>query len=214
MPEPVTGAATIGAAGSILGGRSARKGARRAADAQVQAAQLGVDETARQFDVMRDLLNPYVEAGVGALEQQQALLSPEGYQQIAADPITQELIKQQETALLQNQSATGGLRGGNTQAALATLRPQLIQSQLMNKYSMLGGLAGMGQAAAGGLGSAAMQQGQQAANLYQQSGAAQAGAHLAGARAQQGVIGDLTGLGTDLLKLSQLQQGKAYGPGF
>ena len=205
MPEPVS--AAIGAGTSILGAREARKGAGRAADAQVQAALAGIDEGARQFDVMRDLLNPYVEAGASALEQQQQLLTPQGYQQVLEDPITQALIEQQEEALLQNAAATGQLRGGNTQAALAELRPALIQSQLQQRFSNLGGLAGMGQASAAGVGSAALQTGANTANLLQQSGAAQAGAQLANAQARQRMIGDLGSIGTDLYKLSQVGRG-------
>lgn len=198
MPDPVTGTvAATSVGGSLLGNRAARKGASRAADAQVQAAQMGIDESARQFDFMQNLLNPYVEAGAGALEQMQNL----DYASVAEDPLTQQLIQQQENALLQNASATGGLRGGNIQGALAEFRPQLIQQQLQNQYNRLGGIAQMGYSAAGNLGSGAMQTGQQAVGLLGQSGAAQAGSHMAGAQAQQRNFGALGALGTDLAKL-------------
>ena len=213
MPDPVTGTiGAVSAGGSILGNREARKGASRAADAQVQAALAGIDEGARQFDVMRDLLNPYVEAGASALEQQQQLLTPQGYQQVLEDPITQALIEQQEEALLQNAAATGQLRGGNTQAALAELRPALIQSQLQQRFSNLGGLAGMGQASAAGVGSAALQTGANTANLLQQSGAAQAGSQLANAQARQRVFGDIGDLGIDFYKLDMVSQNPKLAP--
>lgn len=96
-------------------------------------------------------LQQYAGAGTSALESQRALageLGPEAQQaamtEIENSPEMQMMVRQGEEALLQNASATGGLRGGNTQRALAELRPQMLNALVNQKYSRLGGLAGAG----------------------------------------------------------------------
>lgn len=93
----------------------------------------------------------YQEAGLGALEAQQALaglLGPEAQQaaiaQLEASPQFQSMVAQGERAILANAAATGGVRGGNTMAALAQFRPQMLSNIIEQQYSRLGGLSGMG----------------------------------------------------------------------
>ena len=192
--------------------------------AQERATMAGIEEQRRQFEAIQDLLKPYVsagqqaitgfqpfqQAGAQAFEQQQALAGlrgPEAQQaaisQIESSPFLQSQIEQGERALLQRASATGGLRGGNVQAALAQFRPQMLQQAIEQQYGRLGGFAGTGlgvtealfrggQAAAAGQASQAgalgqgiagalQQQGAGTSALLQQQGAAQAGGQLAGA---------------------------------
>jgi hypothetical protein len=63
-------------------------------------------------------------------------------------PYFTSLVKQGENAILQNASATGGLRGGNTQGALAEFRPQMLAQTIENQYAKLADLATRGQNAA------------------------------------------------------------------
>ncbi len=186
MPVGAAIAGGAGILGSYLGSKEQSKAAGRAADAQVQAAQLGVDETRRQFDALQELMRPFVNAGTGALSGQQDLLGLNGAdkQQAAIDAINnsqamQTYMQQGENAILQNASATGGLRGGNTQSALSQFRPQLLNQLINQQYSNLGGLTALGQNAAAGVGNAGMQTAGNISNLLQQSGAAQAGGYLA-----------------------------------
>ncbi len=60
--------------GGILGGNSQKKAAKAAADAQVKAAQLSIDEQRRQFDITQDNFAPYLGAGTSALGGINALL--------------------------------------------------------------------------------------------------------------------------------------------
>lgn len=189
-------AALVGSA--LLGARSQSSAARRAANAQTQAADAGIAEQRRQFDRVQELLNPFVDAGtqalqgqlnlagLGGLEAQQAAI-----QQIAQGPEFTEMVQQGENAILQNASATGGLRGGNTQASLAQFRPAALNSLINQQYGRLGGLAGMGQNAAAGVGSAGMQTGANVSNLMQQQGAAQAGGALASGQAWGNLFGQI-----------------------
>lgn len=65
MPDPITGLVIGGT--SLLGGEIKSKSASKAANAQVQASEAGIEETRRQFDAMRELLKPYVERGIAAI---------------------------------------------------------------------------------------------------------------------------------------------------
>lgn len=146
--------------------------------------------TGGAYDVMGDFMGRGATAG----EKQAALLGlggPDAYQAeletIKADPVYQSMLEEAETGLLQNASATGGLRGGNVQSALAKLRPSLLSSFISDRYSKLGGLAGTGLGAATNIGSSGLGAGQyltdigrtttgQIAQMGQSAAAGQAGA--------------------------------------
>lgn len=175
----------IPASAPLLSGMLQSRGARKAADQQAAAAGAGIAEQQRQFDELRRLLQPYVDAGQPAMAQQQALLGLSGtgaqqqaISQIEGSPLMQALMQQGENAMLQNASATGGLRGGNLQGALAQFRPAMLQQMIDQQYSRLGGFTTMGQNAAAGVGMAGMNTGQGISNLLQQQGAARAGGTL------------------------------------
>lgn len=207
MPDPITGLVVGGSAlaGSAISSRAARK----AAGQQAQAAEAGMEEQRRQFDILTELLRPYVEAGEPALKQQQALIGLRGApeQQAAIttleqSPFFQSAVRQGEEALLQRASATGGLRGGNIQAALAQFRPQMLESQIAQQYERLGGLTSLGQSSAAGQASAGMQSAGAIGELLAQRGAAQAG----------GTIGQARAL-TNVLNLPSQVLGMQYGAG-
>lgn len=190
--------------GGLISSDAQRSSGNKAADAQVQAAQLGVDEQRRQFDAIQKLLSPFIQGGTGALTEQQNLLglNGAGAQQTSINalqnsPQFKALQDQGTNAILQNASATGGLRGGNTQAALAQFSPALLAQTINDRYSQLGGLTSLGQNAAAGVGNAGLQTGGQISQLLQQQGAAQAGAYLSAGKSQAGLgnmIGQLGGL--------------------
>jgi hypothetical protein len=183
---------------SVIGGVVQSKAASSAAGAQTEAAEAGIAEQRRQFDLIQGLLEPYVGAGESALLQQMALggmSGPEAQQAaIAAIEGGQEfetLTRSGEEAILQNASATGGLRGGNVQSSLAQFRPQVLSSLINQQYGRLGGLTTLGQNAAVGTGNAGMQTGANIAELYGQQGAAAAGSALASGRAWGNVLGGI-----------------------
>lgn len=180
----VAGVATAGA--TIYAGSKAASAAKSAAGTQAASAQAGIEEQRRQFDLTQKLLGPYAQAGEGALSAQQALIGlagpeaqAEAIRNIEMSPQFTSMVAQGENALLQNASATGGLRGGNTQAALAQFRPNLLSGLIQQQYQNLGGITTTGANAAAGVGSAGMQTGANVANLLQQQGAATAGGQLA-----------------------------------
>ena len=199
-------AAVVGVAGSVYSAHQGNKAAGRAADAQTAAAQMGVEENRWQFDFIQELMKPYVDSGKTALNQQMGMLGLNGaaaqQQAIGAlqnSPFFQAQLNQGTNALLQNASATGGLRGGNTQAALAQFAPQLLQQTYQNQLANLGGLAGAGLGAATGTGNAAQNAAAQNSQLFGNMGQAQAGAYLARAQNNQNMVGSLFGMAGNIL---------------
>lgn len=172
--------------GGITGTTAAAEAAQQAAATQAAAAQAGIDLQSEQFNKIVELMSPFVTAGTGSLGAQQALLGlqgPEAQQQAIASlqssPQFQSLVSQGENALLQNASATGGLRGGNLQGALAQYSPNMLSQLIQQQFQNLGGITQLGQAAAGGQAAQGAATAGNIANLLQQQGAATAGGQLA-----------------------------------
>jgi hypothetical protein len=138
---------------------------------------------------------PWLTAGTAALGQQGDILGLNGADKSAAalaalkdSPIYASLIRSGDEGVLQNASATGGLRGGNLQRGLADFHAdtfaQLIQRQLEN----LSGVSGAGLTAGADLGQLGANKSNALAGLFGQQGAAQAGSTLA----QSGINQQLT----------------------
>ena len=199
----IIAAAVVGGTGLISSLISA-KSASDAADTQSAAAQAGIEEQRRQFDAMQKILAPYTEAGTKSLAAQQDLAGLNGPEAQAAamkgiseSPEMLAMTQQGENAILQQGSATGGLRGGNVQGALAQFRPAALSSLINQQYGRLGGITQIGQASAAGVGAGAMQTGANVADLLGQQGAAIAGGQLAQGQAYAAplnMIGQLAGL--------------------
>jgi len=196
--------ATAVVGGSLLSGymsSQAQQGAAEtAAGAQGAASAAGIAEQRRQFDYVQQLLRPYIELGQSALGAQQNLIGLGGQaaqrqamSELEGSPQCTSLMQQGENAMLQNASATGGLRGGNIQGALAQFRPQLLNQLIDNQFARLGNLTSMGQASATGQAAAAQNQGSNIASLLAAQGQAQAGAALAGGQAQANMWGSIGG---------------------
>jgi hypothetical protein len=214
MPDPIT--ALVVGGSQLLGSTMQASAAGEAAGIQAGAAEAGIAEQRRQFDALQALLKPYTEAGQPALEAQQAFLGLRGpeaeraaIERISGGERFQELTRQGEEALLQRASATGGLRGGNVQAALAQFRPQVLNQLIEEQYGRLGGMTTLGQRSAAGVGAAGMESGTNVANLLAQQGAARAGGEIGQAKA----YGSLFNLPGQLLGF-QYGAGKTPGLGF
>lgn len=194
--------ATIGSSiiGGLLQNNAVTNAANQAAGAQTAASSAGQAELRRQFDAVQALLKPYVDAGTGSLVGQLDLLGLRGpqaqqtaIQGLENSPAFTSLTQQGENAMLQNASATGGLRGGNLQGALAKFRPELLAKLIDRQYSNLGGITSMGANAAAGVGNAGMTTGVDIARLLQQQGSSQAGLALARGGADARMYADIAG---------------------
>jgi hypothetical protein len=128
-------------------------------------AGMQIAEVRRQFSAVQKVLSPFITAGtealgplkqyqntgLDALGDQRDLIGMNGQgaqsaaiQGLSNSPEMAAYAQQGEASLMQNAAATGGLRGGNTQAALAQFRPSLLNSMISQQYDRLGGLTQLG----------------------------------------------------------------------
>lgn len=140
--------------GGLLGAGSQKKAITQATHDQVDAYNKGIAEQQRQFDLTRSDFEPYLKAGTTALGGISDLTGLNGGapQQSAIDalkasPFYQSLFRTGEENVLQTASATGGLRGGNTQLGLADFGADTLMKTIQQQLASLGGIAGMGEGA-------------------------------------------------------------------
>ena len=196
----IIGSAVVGGIGSVAAGRAQSRAARRATQAQERQAQMSIAEQRRQFNVVQQLFQPYVQAGTGTLAQQLNLIGAGGpeAQQTAIDAIRmgpeyQQLVQAGEEAILQNASATGGLRGGNVQRSLAEFRPQVLSNLINQQYSRLGGITQLGQASAAGQAAQGSAISANISQLQADQGTAMAQSILAQGQARANMFGNVAG---------------------
>lgn len=143
--------------------------------------------------------NYYQTTGMGAgdtLDQFTIDPQQQAISQLEGSAAFQALARQGEEGILQNASATGGLRGGNVQGALAQFRPALLNQFIGQQYERLGGLTKIGQASAAGVGAAGQEAATSIGAALTQSGQAQAGNAMAQGAAFNNALGTITGFGT------------------
>ena len=204
MPDPVTGMVVGGSmlGSSVIGGAAQGYAANKASDAEGRAAEMSIAEQRRQFDEIQALLKPYIEGGTAAFGAQHNLIGLGGAQKeaeaIAAlqrSPTFTGLVQSGENAILQNASATGGLRGGNVQAALGQFRPNLLSQMIESRFSNLGGIAGLGQASATGQAAAGQNMANAISDALRYQGQSTAQRYLAQGQGVANVAGTLGQIG-------------------
>jgi hypothetical protein len=191
--------AAVGIGTSLLQSSAQRSAAESATASQDAATRQGIEEQRRQFDKLQEVLSPFTEAGTGAIGAQGALAGlggPEAMQQaiagIEAGPEFGALVQQGEEGILQNAAATGGLRGGNVQGALAQFRPQILSQLINQRFGRLGQISQLGQASAAGVGAGALQTGANISNLELERGRVGAEGALARGANTANTIADIT----------------------
>lgn len=190
------GAAVVGA--TVVSGVASYASSNKASKAQAASAQAGIDNENYRFAETQKLLQPYVDVGEQSIKAQADLAGINGPEAqraalagIETSPEFASMTKQGEEAILQNASATGGLRGGNTQGALAQFRPQLLSGLIDRQFNRLGGITQIGQASAAGVGSAGITTGANISQLLQAQGQAQAGRAIAQGEAVSNVANSI-----------------------
>jgi hypothetical protein len=171
--------------GGILGNSSKKKAAKKAAAAQIAAAQLGIDESRRQFDLTRSDQLPWMQAGQEAIGDIGDLVGLNGgdvqggaISALQASPLYQSLFDNGQNTILANGAATGGLRGGNIQSSLANFGRDTLSQVIQQQLANLGAVSGQGAATASGLGALGAQNASALSNLFNQQGAAKAGQYV------------------------------------
>lgn len=163
------------------------KSAKKAAQEETRQLEMAIAEQRAGYKDAQGNLMPYTTAGTQALGAYQGLLGLGGAEaqqqaisQIENMPGFQEQLRYSENALLQNASATGGLRGGNTQTALSQFRPMMLNQAIQQQLGQLGGLQQQGFNAATNLNAARAGTAGGVSNAYAQIGQSKANAELAG----------------------------------
>ena len=202
MPAVPFIAPIVGIGASAYSANQQKKAANQAQEAETVANQqslaaqqeaigkaTGVQE--QQYAAYQQMMKPYLDIGNNAMSQYQGLLGLNGAQQqqqqinqLQGGERFRALQSQGENAILQNASATGGLRGGNTQAILAQFRPQMLNDLIRQTLADYSGLATMGVNTGQDMASQALNYGNNLSNLYTGQGAATSQSAL-----RQGEIG-------------------------
>lgn len=200
----------VAAAGAIGSSVVQSKAAGRAGRAQSAAAAAGIDTQDEALDKIMGLLQPYSDAGTSSLDSLRGLLGLNGadaqqgaLDALKASPTFTNTIQQGENAILQNASATGGLRGGNVQDALSRFRGDTFSKLIQTQIGNLQPLVSIGANAAGAQVNATQTNANNVTNLLAQQGQAQAGQALAQGNAIASGIGGVTkavGMGIGGLK--------------
>lgn len=206
--------AIVSAGATIIGNNSKNKAIQGATNAQVAQNDLAIAEDRRQYDQTRADQLPFLQAGQTALGQQQGVLGAQrgllgldgagpqaqAIAQLKASPMWQSLFGAGEEAILANASATGGLRGGNTQQSLYRLGndtlAQLIERQLANLGGLsgqYGAIAGQGANTGANLGQLGAQSATNIGNIQIGSGQAQAGGILGRANVNTSTLDSVLG---------------------
>jgi hypothetical protein len=144
--------------GSILSAGAAKDASRSAQAAQTQGYQTATGNEQSAYNTISGNFSPYLAAGQGAVGAYGNLLGINGApnQQAAitslqASPYYQSLYNTGRESLLQNASATGGLRGGNTESGLYQLGSNTLAQTIQNQLTNLQGATSMGLSATGAL---------------------------------------------------------------
>lgn len=127
----------------------------------------------------------------GSAQEQQA----QAFAQLQESPGQRFLRERQQKALLRNQSAIGGLGGGNVRTALQEQAAGFAQQDLQNQFGRLGQLAGQGQAAGTSIGQFGAQTAGNIANLTQAGAEARASGILGAAQQESQFTNQLLNLG-------------------
>jgi hypothetical protein len=144
--------------GDIVGAKSNSHAIAHATNQQITGINQAIGEQQGQMAQNRTDEAPYTGFGsesVGALGDLLGLNGPDASAKAIAalksSPIFQSLFNTGQEAVLQNASATGGVRGGNTQGALYELGSNTLSDVIQNQMKNLFGGAQLGANATGNL---------------------------------------------------------------
>jgi hypothetical protein len=164
----------------VFAGGAQKKASQKATDAMVGAMNRGIDtQNAFQQQTRSDYM-PYTTAGNGAVTElgnfvNGGLSADELAAKIKENPLYASLYDNGAEALLQNASATGGLRGGNTQRGLADFGADTMAKVYQQIISSLSGVANLGLGAQGAVTQTGANVTDNVTNLMGQIGQTQAG---------------------------------------
>jgi len=172
MPWGAVAAAVVGAYSASQSNKAAKDGA----NAQAGASQAAIDEQRRQYDLSRQDMAPWLQAGGGALAQMQALNSGD-FSSFHASPDYTFSFGEGQRALDSGAAARGGLFGGAHSRDAIKYGQGMAEQQYGNYYNRLQSMAGQGQTTATGLGTLGANMANQIGGQYSNMGNARASSY-------------------------------------
>jgi hypothetical protein len=193
MSGVATAVAAVGAGAAVYGANKSAKAAKSAAKTQAAAADAGVAEQRRQFDITQANQAPWLAAGQKALGN----LTNDPAAAFQSDPGYQYALDQQQRAIQHSAAARGTLGSGNTLKALQQNAIGLADQNYGNWWNRQAGLAGVGQAAANNLAAYGQNNANNVSQLLVGQGDARASGIAGSANAWNAGIGTAVGYGAD-----------------
>jgi hypothetical protein len=216
MPDPVT---AVTAGSTVVGGAISSRGAKKAAQAQQQAADQAAQVQREIFQKQTELAEPFRQAGITSQNELMRLLGiggdaaaadygmlTRGYrpEDLQMDPGYAFRLSEGQKALERSAAARGGLLSGSMLKGAQRFGQEMgsqeymnafnrAQAQLGNRLGALGSLYGAGQTATQQVAGQAGQMGVNVGNLMTQGGQARASGYLGQANALNQALGGLAG---------------------
>lgn len=181
--------AIIGGGLSLLGGIFGSKGAKKAANAQIEMGNKGLAEMARQFDLGRSDTAPWREAGASALGRMTAMQTP-GYDH-KTSPGYQFRFGEGQRAVESSASARGSLFSGGTLKDLVRFGDGVASQDFGDDFNRNASIAAGGQQVVQQGVQVGAQYGRDAAGVYGDMGRARASGYAGQNAAMQGTLGNL-----------------------
>lgn len=194
---------TVIAAGTALySANQQKKAGERGAQAQIDAANMSVAEQQRQYNQTRADMEPFRQAGVGALSRQEQVLSGD-YSGFEKSPDYLYALESGIKGLDRSAAARGNLNSGGHSADLMKLGQGLATQNLNNYWSKLAGQAGQGYSATSNLGSLGANMATNIGNAYGNAGNARASSYQQSADANSQLAAGLGGMFNNYLQNRQ-----------
>lgn len=178
------------AAASVIGGAMSNNANKKAAGAQAQAAQQGIDKIQGFYDESKGYMQPYMNTGIIANNGLAQLLGGD-YSGFYNSPDYKAAMQSGMDMRDNSAAARGMLFSGAHQKDLSDYGQQTAAQYLGNYRNFLGGTAGMGLQASTALGGFGADAGNSIANLMGQGGSARASAYQANGMNNAGMMGSL-----------------------
>lgn len=175
-------------AGAVIGAVASNNASNKAAGAQNSASNKSIAEQQREYDLARQDQLPFLQAGYGALDRQNAALGGD-WSGFYNSPDYAYALNQGITASDRSAAAHGALGSGGHSADLMALGQGLATQNFGNYWNRLAGMAGQGQTSASNLGQYGMNMANQIGNAYQNAGDARASSYLQQGNNWAGVAG-------------------------
>lgn len=163
--------------GAVIGAAADNNASNKAADAQKNASDKSIAEQRYEYDLARQDQLPFLQAGYGALDRQNAALSGD-WSGFYNSPDYAFALDQGIKASDRGAASRGALGSGGHSADLMQLGQGLATQNFGNYWNRLANMAGQGQTSASNLGQYGMNMANSISNAYTNAGNARASSYL------------------------------------